>query len=160
MDSPTAFGRRLLLAAFLLLSTDAARADAVCLASVTVERNWIAEREADADSKCDFNTELLSNVLFAIEDNHLEAAREVRFAYRMTVTVISATEQGTLESREIQESRELAVELDKGFRRIDRREEAFAACKFGWKHVTGTEQPVETVEIVEIVIGDVVCSEP
>lgn len=150
-----------LLAAVLSVSVaEGVSAESVCLASVTVERDWITERETGPESKCDFNTELVSNILFAIEDNDLEAPRKVRFAYSMTVTVITASEQGTFESRETQENRELVVELDAGLQRAERQEQAFAACKFGWKHVTSTERPVETVEIADIAIGDVVCSQP
>lgn len=149
-----------LVAGISLTMTDDAAAESVCLASVTVERNWVTERDAGPESKCDFNTELVSNLLFSIEDNDLEAPRRVRFGYSMTITVITASEQGTFDSRETQESRELVVELGTGLQRAERQEQAFAACKFGWKHVTRTERPVETVEISDIAIGDVVCSEP
>ena len=157
---PKPMGFCWLVAALAVPVANSALAESVCLASVTVERNWITERDAGAESKCDFNTELVSNILFLVEDNNLDAARTVRFGYTMTVTVITATEQGTFESRETQESRELVVELDEGLQRLERQEEAFAACKFGWKHVTRTERQVETIEVGDITIGDVVCSEP
>jgi len=153
-------GCSLAAAALALPLASGTRAESVCLASVTVERNWISERKSDAESQCDFNTELISNILFVIEDNDLEAARKVRFGYSLTLTVVTATEQGTFESRETQESRELVVELSQGQQRTERQEAGFAACKFGWKHVTTAERPVETVEIGDIAIGDVVCSEP
>ena len=162
IEASRALPAGLFLLAIVLSSAPANRvlAEKVCLASVTVERSWITERETGPESQCDFNTELVSNILFTIEDNDLEAPREVRFGYSMTVTVVTADEQGTFDSRETQESRELVIDMEAGLQRTERQEEAFAACKFGWKHVTAAEQPVETIEIADIAIGDVVCSQP
>ena len=155
-----AAARGLLLTAGLLLPLESALAEAVCLASVTVERNWVSAREAGTESSCDFDTELVSNILFIVEDNDIAAPRRVQFGYNVTLNVITADEEGTFESRETQESRELIVELGGGVDRSERQEQFFAACKFGWKHVTLTERPVESVEVTNIAIGDVICTEP